>query len=292
MVFNGLPAIFDDKVHNEELYIQKKIYGALELLNILPINQNPTGLFTNYINGDVELGDPIYSNNNITFNQIKFGQGTTVGGQTLPIGFVYGANTRDEQRGKYNSSLMNFFNKATIKMADFFEDKFNAELKNGARVGSNNFDITDAESIINSELTVDDEMRYDADDNATGYAPNIAFVNRANKLEIEKALAKEDYTSNLRYIASNKIDVDEILFMDTANPSVTVEKYADPVYSVIQSLENDNITVPNGDILPPAFINLDIRSERPQTRDYYLWAESNLNILDSNGILTSKIKGD
>ena len=40
---------------------------------------------------------------------------------------------------------------------------------------------------------------------------------------------------------------------------------------------------------PPAFIN--IKSEdtgRPQTVDNYIWAESNLNMRDSNGFLIVK----
>ena len=86
-MFNGLPAVFDDKVQNTELYVQKRIYSTLKFLTLLPVVQNETGLFTNYINGEVETGDPLYTNNGINFNEIKFGQGQTVGGQTLPIGF-------------------------------------------------------------------------------------------------------------------------------------------------------------------------------------------------------------
>lgn len=286
MAFNGLPALFDDKVQNTELFVQKRIYEALTLLNLLPVNQNPTGLFTNYINGDVELGDPEYSNNNITFNEIKFGQGQTVGGQTLPIGFKYAANTRDEQRGKFDSNLMSFFNSAVVKMADFYEEKFMTELQNGARTSNNTPDFTDAEAIIDTELTLDDEMRYDSGGNATGYAPTIALVSRATKLDVDKALRKEDYESNFQYVASNKLTDNDLILFDGNNPAVTVEKYADPDYSVIQSLENDGVSVAEAGVIPQAFLNLKAEDTgRPQTIDYYIWAEANLNVLNSNGIL-------
>ena len=124
MAFNGLPAIFPDKVQNTEAYVQKRIYSACKFLTMFPIEQNETGLFTNYLNGEIEVGDPQYTNNGINFNEIKFGQGQTVGGQTLPIGFMYKANTRDEQRGKYESNLLSFYNSAVVKIADFFEDKY------------------------------------------------------------------------------------------------------------------------------------------------------------------------
>lgn len=288
MAFNGLPAVFDDKVQNTELYVQKRIYQTLKFLTLLPVEQNPSGLFTNYLNGKVDVGEPVYSNNGIDFNEIKFGQGQTVGGQTLPIGFMYRANTRDEQRGKYDSNLQAFFNASVVKISDFFESKYSEAILNGGRVSTANLKAwTSASNIIENELTLDDEMRYDAEDNATGYAPDTALVSRADKLTIEKALRKEDYTPNFNYIASHKIADGDMAFFDSANPGATVEKYADPAYSIVQTLENDGITATEeGVAIPPAFLN--IKSEdtgRPQTVDNYIWAESNLNMRDSNGFI-------
>ena len=79
-------------------------------------------------------------------------------------------------------------------------------------------------------------------------------------------------------------------FFDGANPGATSEKYADPNYSIIQSLADDGITATeDGTPIPAAFIN--VKSDdtgRPQTVDNYVWAESNLNIKDSNGFLIVK----
>lgn len=291
MAFNGLPAVFEDKVQNDQLYVQKRIYQALKFLNLLPVEQNQTGLFTNYLNGDIQVGDPVYSNNGIDFNEIKFGQGQTVGGQTLPIGFMYHANTRDKQRGRYNSQLESFYNASVVKIADFCEDKYSKAILDGGRVSSATLKAwTSAANIIENELAIDDEMRYDSNDNATGYAPNTALVSRADKLAIDKALRKEDYTPNFNYIASHKIADGDMAFFDSANPGATIEKYADPEYNVVQALADDDITATeDGTPILPGFVNVkEDKTGRPQTVDYYIWVESNLNMRDSNGFLIVK----
>ena len=133
-------------------------------------------------------------------------------------------------------------------------------------------------------------MRYDANDEATGYAPNTVLVSRADKIAIEKALRKEDYTSNFNYVASNKITDGDMVIFDSANPGAIIEKYADPKYSIVQSYANDGITeTEDGTPIPPAFINIKVEDiGRPQTIDNYIWAESNMNIFNSNGILIVK----
>ena len=288
MAFNGLPAVLPDKVQNTELYVQKRIYQSLKFLTLLPVEQNDTGLFTNYLNGDVAVSDPLYTNNGIDFNEIKFGQGQTVGGQTLPIGFMYRANTRDEQRGRYDSNLLSFYNAAVVKISDFFESKYANAILDGGRASTATLKAwTSAANIIENELALDDEMRYDANGDATGYAPNTALVSRADKIAIEKALRKEDYTPNFNYIASHKITDGNMAFFDSANPGATIEKYADPTYSIVQSLANDGITeAEDGTPILPAFVNIKAEDTgRPQTIDNYIWAESNLNIRDGNGFL-------
>ena len=290
-MFNGLPAVFPDKVQNDQLYVQKRIYQSLKFLTLLPVEQNETGLFTNYLNGDIQTGEPQYTNNGIDFNEIKFGQGQTVGGQTLPLGFVYHANTRDEQRGRYDSNLQSFYNASVVKIADFFEDKYSQAVLDGGRASAATLKAwTSASNIIENEITIDDEMRYDANDNATGYAPNTALVSRADKISIEKALRKEDYTPNFNYIASHKIADGDMAFFDSANPGATIEKYADPEYNIVQSLAEDGVTTAeDGTPIPAGFINVkEDKTGRPQTVDYYVWVESNLNMRDSNGFLIVK----
>jgi len=292
MAFNGLPAVFEDKIQNAELYVQKRIYASLKFLNLLPVEQNPTGLFTNYLNGDVEVSEPMYTNNGIDFNEIKFGQGQTVGGQTLPMGFMYRANERDKQRGKYNSNLLSFLNESAVKMGDFFEDKYSSAILDGGRVSTATLKAwTSASNIVENEMTLDDEMRYDANDNATGFVPNTALVSRSDKLKIEQALRKEEYTPNFNYIASHKISDGDMAFFDVNNPGAVIEKYTDPEYSILQTLADDGISLTDneGTPIPTAFINIkEDKTGRPQTVDNYVWAESNLNMRNSNGFLIVK----
>ena len=258
MAFNGLPELQSDKVQNSEIYVQKRIYESLKFLNLLPIVQNETGLFTNYIQGEVEAGDPEYTNNGITFNEINFGKGSTVGGQT-------------------------------VKISDFFEDKYSKAIMAGGRASTATLASWDtAENIIDNEVILDDEMRYDANDNATGYAPNTVICNRKDRLTIEQALRKEDYReSNFTYIPSNKVASGDFIIFDANNPGATIEKYADPQYSIVQAMANDGISAAeDGSPIPPAFLNVsEVRPNRPQVVENYIWAESNLNMRDSNGFL-------
>ena len=291
MAFNGLPSVFSDKVQNDQLYVQKRIYQALKFLTLLPVEQNDTGLFTNYLNGDIQTGEPQYTNNGIDFNEIRFGQGQTVGGQTLPLGYMYRANTRDKERGRYDSNLQSFYNASVVKIADFFEDKYCTAVLDGGRASTATLKAwTSASNIIENEITIDDEMRYDSNDNATGYAPNTVLVSRADKIKIDQALQKEDYTPNFNYIASHKISNGDMAFFDANNPGATIEKYADPEYNVVQALLNDGISESeDGTPIPQGFINVkEDKTGRPQTVDYYVWVESNLNMRDSNGFLIVK----
>lgn len=286
-MFNGLPELFDEKIQNAEVYVQGKLFTQLQILNLLPIVQNEAGMFANYLDGAIEVeGDAAYSNNGIDFNEIKFGHGSVVNGQTLPYGLMYRANTRLEQRGKYNSTLLSFFNSAVGKLADFYEEKYADALIAGGRQSTATLQAWDtAEHIISNEITLIDEMGYDAQGNRTGFTPTDVLINRADKLAIDIALNAENITSNFNYLPSNKVATGDMVLIDRNSPSATIEKYADPNYSIIQKMEDDGVTMEAMNI-PPAFLNLkEEDTGRPQTMDYYIWAESNINILDSNGIL-------
>ena len=287
MVFNGLPEVFDDKVQDAEIYMQKRIYNSLQFLTILPMNQNKTGLFSNYMHGDVEVGKPRYTNNGINFNEIKFGKGKAAGGQTLPMGFMYNANTRNKDRGTFESELLSFYNSAVVSLADFYEETYaNALIKGGRQSTIELASWDTAENIINNELALDDEMRYNAKDERTGYAPNTAIVSRKTKLTITQALRKEDYESNWNYIPSNKVSDGIFAIFDSFNPGASIQKFADPDYSIVQALAENGITkTEEGEPIPKSFINVDVRSSRPQAEEYYVWAESNVNMQDSNGFL-------
>ena len=74
--------------------------------------------------------------------------------------------------------------------------------------------------------------------------------------------------------------------MDLNNPTCTIEKYADPNYSVVAALEAEPEL--NSDVamdLPQSFINVKMTEpDEPQRSYVYVWAESGLNILEPSGI--------
>ena len=76
-------------------------------------------------------------------------------------------------------------------------------------------------------------------------------------------------------------------FFDINNPGGQIEKYTDPEYSVIQQLADDGITeTEEGEPIPKAFLNIsEVTPNRPQVVENYIWAESNLNMRNSNGFL-------
>ena len=44
-----IPKLFESREHNLEFYAQKRVYNTLKLLDKLPIVQNVSGEFTNYV---------------------------------------------------------------------------------------------------------------------------------------------------------------------------------------------------------------------------------------------------
>ena len=75
--------------------------------------------------------------------------------------------------------------------------------------------------------------------------------------------------------------------MDLNNPTATLEKFADPAYSIISQLEQEPEM--NADILmqlPQSFINVKMTEPNEPQRSYvYIFAEAGLNILEPNGIM-------
>ena len=75
----------------------------------------------------------------------------------------------------------------------------------------------------------------------TGFTPTTVFLPRADATAIKIALAKSNLLedSNFEYIGvpTSAIGAGHQLVMDMNNPTATIEKYADPNYSIISSLE-------------------------------------------------------
>lgn len=292
-----IPELFDERTHNLEVYAQKKIYNTLKILQKLPMVQNVSGEFTNYVSADVDdiTGDVITTGDGLDFNEIKFGEPSAYRGATIPKGYMFKMNTRLDDVGKLDATLQVFMNKAVAKLANFYDKAYLTSLANGAgatapddltSIGDSSTGI----DVISNELKIIDAMEA-KNDVDTGFTPTTVFLPRADATAIKIALAKSNLLddSNFEYIGvpSSMISSGHKLVMDMNNPTATIEKYADPRYSAIAQLEQEPEM--NADVLmqlPQSFINVKMTEpDEPQRSYVYLFAESGINILEPNGIM-------
>ena len=293
-----IPKLFEDRTHNLEFYAQKRVYSQLKLLNKLPIVQNVSGEFTNYVSTDADdvVGDVISTGDGLDFNEIKFGEPSAYRGATLPKGYMFKMNSRLADVGRLDATLQVFLNKSVAKLANFYDKAFLGALVAGAGATAPVYSsLTAIDSsatgvdVLSNELKIIDAMEY-KNGVDTGFTPSVAYVNRADKLAIDIALAKSDLIddANFQYIGTNKVTSGHYVVCDMENPVATVEKYADPRYSVFAQYESESDW--NDDYaqaeIPPSFINIKMAEpDEPQRNYVYIFAEAGLNILEPNGIM-------
>ena len=286
-----LPVYFENREHNLEVYAQKRVYQQLKLLNKLPLVQNVAGEFTNFVSTDAEdvIGDVVSTGDGLDFNEIKFGEPSAYRGATLPKGFMFKMNSRLADVGRLDTTLQVFLNKATSKLVNYYDKAFLGGLCAGAGNTTTSIaamgDSSTGVDVIENELKIIDAMEADSNGNDTGFTPTTIFIPRAEATKIKIALAKSDLLddSYFEYVPSNAIASGHYLAMDLNNPSATIEKYADPNYSIIAQMEAENNAVLAD--LPQSFINIKMTEpDEPQRSYVYVFAEANVNILEPNGI--------
>jgi hypothetical protein len=290
-----IPRLFEERVHNLEFYAQKRIYQSLKLLNRLPMNQNVAGEFTNYIGAKPEdvIGDVISTGDGLDFNEIAFGEPSKVRGAVNAKGFMFPLNTRLEQKGRLDSTLQVFMTKAVAQLSNFYDKTYFDALKAGAGVTSiSGLNTIDSSStgidVLENELKMIDAIEVQ-NDNETGFTPNVVFAPRADVQAIKIALAKSNLLddSNFEYVgvSSSILSSGKKIIMDLNNPTCTIEKFADPTYSIIARMEQEAELNSVPTELPQSFINVKMTEpDKPQTQYVYVWAESGLNILEPSGI--------
>ena len=294
-----LPTLFDERAHNLEIYAQKQIFNRMAILNELPMNQNVAGEFTNMLaseNPDAKTGNPITTSEGVTFTEVMFGQPSTVRGSTRPKGFMFRMSKRVADRGRLESTLQIFINKSIGRIINYYDDLFLKDLYNGAGATAPNDLITiDGDStgmdVLENEMRIIDAMEFQ-NDNDTGFTPTKVIGNRADILNTKIALAKSDLTdeSQFDYIPTSKLATGKQVVMDSVNPTCTIEKYADPDYSLLARMEAESETGrlydEDGNQVPPSFINIKISEpDEPQRSNYYIFTEAGLNIMEPNGIM-------
>ena len=295
-----IPKLFENRTHNLEFYAQKRVYGTLKLLDKLPIVQNVSGEFTNYVSSTADdvIGDVISTGDGLDFNEIKFGEPSAYRGATLPKGYMFKMNSRLADVGRLDATLQVFLNKSVAKLANFYDKAFLGALTTGAGASAPTIsaigDDATGIAVIENELKIIDamEVKNDVD---TGFTPNTIFLPRADATKIKIALAKSNLLddSNFEYVGTNAIADSHYLAMDLNNPTATIEKYADPNYSVIAQLEQEPEL--NSELLmqlPASFINVKMTEpDEPQRSYVYVFAEANVNVLEPNGILYGGYSG-
>jgi hypothetical protein len=206
---------------------------------------------------------------------------------------MFKMNSRLADQGRLDATLQVFLNKSVAKLANFYDKAFLGSLASGAGAtapsGLNT--ITSSSTgidVIENELKIIDamEVKNDVD---TGFTPTTVFLPRADALAIKLALAKSNLLddSNFEYVGTSAVAANHQIVMDLNNPTATLEKFADPAYSIISQLEQEPEM--NADLLmqlPQSFINVKMTEPNEPQRSYvYIFAEAGLNILEPNGIM-------
>ena len=294
-----LPLLFDERAHNLEVYAQKQIFQRMTILNDLPMNQNVAGEFTNMMaseNPDVQTGNPITTSEGVDFTEIKFGEPSEVRGSTRPKGFMFRMSDRVADKGRVDSTLQIFINKSIGRIINFYDDLFLKSLFGGAGATAPN-DLTavsstmDGFDVIENEYKIIDAMEFH-NDTYTGFKPTKLYTNRNDALTIKMALAKADLIdeSQFEYVPTTRLASGKQVAMDMLNPTCTIEKFADPRYSILAQLESESETGriydEDGNLVPPSFINIkESVPDEPQRSNYYIFTEAGLNIMEPLGIM-------
>lgn len=294
-----LPTLFDERAHNLEIYAQKQIFQRMTILNDLPMNQNVAGEFTNMVashNPDEETGAPITTSEGVNFTEVKFGEPSKYKGSTRPKGFMFRMSKRVADRGRLDSTLQIFINKSIGRLINYYDDLFMKGLLAGAGATAPN-DLTAVSSsitgyeVLENEMKIADAMEFQ-NDNDTGFSPTKMYMNRQDALTCRIALAKADLTdeSIFEYVPTTKLATGKSLAVDMVNPTCTVEKYADPDYSILAQMEAESETGrvydAEGNLVPPSFINIKVSEpDEPQRSNYYIFTEAGLNIMEPSGIM-------
>lgn len=291
-----LPLAYEERAHNLEIYAQKRLFQRLTILNDLPINQNETGEFTNYLasaNPDEVTGNPITTTEGVDFTEIDFGLPSEKRGTTHPKGFMFKTSDRLERLGRLDSTLQIFLNKSVGRFVNYYDEVFLNSMMTGAGATAPDdlAQVTDGFDVIENEYKIVDALEFQNGED-TGFTPTRVYANRADVLNINIALGKSDLKddSALEYVPSTKIASGKMLVADMDAAPASIEKYTNPKYSIISAMEAESDTgrvyTEAGNIVPPSFINIKISEpEEPERTNYFVWTEAGLNIVEPRALM-------
>lgn len=294
-----LPKDYFLRGHNKEYYVQEQIYKKLRFLNELPMVQNETGEFTNYIidNNVDTIGDPITIAEGVEFNEISFGKPSAKRGATIAKGFMFKWTDKMARQGRLNANMQIFLTKAVASMTQFYDKTFLSAFAAAAGASApSNLSDWGEETIdcMADEIYICDAMEAGGD---SGFKATTVFLSRADYLA--RQLYMKSFNgkigSELNYIPmGSALSTGTGIVVDASTPVATIEKYADQNYSVVRQAELkaekagtlDNLKVPE------SFINIWEPEPRvPGVHEVYLWAEANVNVVEPKGIMVIDLDG-
>jgi len=294
-----LPKDYFLRGHNKEYYVQEQIYKKLRFLNELPMVQNETGEFTNYIidNNVDTIGDPITIAEGVEFNEISFGKPSTKRGATIAKGFMFKWTDKMARQGRLNANMQIFLTKAVASMTQFYDKTFLSAFAAAAGASApSNLSDWGEETIdcMADEIYICDAMEAGGD---SGFKATTVFLSRADYLARQLYMKSFNgkIESELNYIPmGSALSTGTGIVVDASTPVATIEKYADQNYSVVRQAELkaekagtlDNLKVPE------SFINIWEPEPRvPGVHEVYLWAEANVNVVEPKGIMVIDLDG-
>lgn len=294
-----LPKDYFLRGHNKEYYVQEQIYKKLRFLNELPMVQNETGEFTNYIidNNVDTIGDPITIAEGVEFNEISFGKPSTKRGATIAKGFMFKWTDKMARQGRLNANMQIFLTKAVASMTQFYDKTFLSAFAEAAGASApSNLSDWGEETIdcMADEIYICDAMEAGGD---SGFKATTVFLSRADYLARQLYMKSFNgkIESELNYIPmGSALSTGTGIVVDASTPVATIEKYADQNYSVVRQAELkaekagtlDNLKVPE------SFINIWEPEPRvPGVHEVYLWAEANVNVVEPKGIMVIDLDG-
>ena len=294
-----LPKDYFLRGHNKEYYVQEQIYKKLRFLNELPMVQNETGEFTNYIidNNVDTIGDPITIAEGVEFNEISFGKPSAKRGATIAKGFMFKWTDKMKRQGRLNANMQIFLTKAVASMTQFYDKTFLSAFAAAAGASApSNLSDWGEETIdcMADEIYICDAMEAGGD---SGFKATTVFLSRADYLARQLYMKSFNgkIESELNYIPmGSALSTGTGIVVDASTPVATIEKYADQNYSVVRQAELkaekagtlDNLKVPE------SFINIWEPEPRvPGVHEVYLWAEANVNVVEPKGIMVIDLDG-
>ncbi len=294
-----LPKDYFLRGHNKEYYVQEQIYKKLRFLNELPMVQNETGEFTQYIiNDDAEtIGDPITIAEGVEFNEINFGKPSDKRGATIAKGFMFKWTDKMARQGRLNANMQIFLTKAVASFVNFYDKQFLSAFVAAAGASAPSSLSDWGENTIDcmaDEIYICDAMEAGGD---SGFKATTMFLSRADYLARQLYMKSFEgkIESELNYVPmGSALATGTGLVIDSSVPVATIEKYADPNYSVVRKAEMKAEKAGTLDQLnvPESFINIwEPEMDVPGVHKVYLWAEANVNVVEPKGIMVVDLDG-